>query len=230
MPKPTAWRPILAQWGLQSDQTHREQSFQAWLAVQLAPYFTVRHECEGRTLRGGEARRIDFLCWPRPSLAAHWGRPVVFGIECKYPLGWTGGNAVRQWIGQMVEYRHCAFDTRQGPQIPHFILSAPPLLEVVEQEMGLGDDLARWTQRIAHECGLGELHFYPRSYESPRDYAGNMSETILEIRFNGTGCFWSNRRPVPPVSCWPGKHILEPRHEPAPVSVRGLSVRLDGQP
>lgn len=204
--KPTDWGPILAQWCDEKDQTHREKRFHWWLKPQLERYFDVRHEASGLTLRNESPRRIDFLCRAKAPLR-HAGFPgLIFGIEAKHPLEWdAAGSRLTKWMAQMVEYRHCKFQTKKGEYsiIPAFILSAPPLSDLLDES-----PQAIWTSRIEHQLGIGELNFRTRSAYDPQvDFRGDDYEVVLEIRFNHASRTWANTHRK--MGHHPGDHIFE---------------------
>ena len=209
MPKPSDWRPILAQWASEKDQTHRENRFQEWLHEILRRDFVVQREAWGTYLRKQERRRIDFLCKPRAHLRLMGFPPLIFGIEAKYVLGWEDNKKfMSRWVAQMTRYLHSQFPTRKGLVYPDFVLSTPPISEVIEptQESGLLDGV--WSQRICHQVGIGELSFRPRCYyDPPRDQRGEEYTIVLEIRFDGW--WWNNTRPQ--MGLFPGKHIYNPK-------------------
>lgn len=209
MPKPADWRPILAQWAGEEDQTHREHRFQEWLLEVLRRDFLVKREVEGTYLRKKEARRIDFLCKPRPHLLFMGFPPLIFGIEAKYVLGWEDDKRfMSRWIAQMNRYLHSQFPTQKGLVYPDFILSAPPISEVIDPTQRTEWIEGGWVQRIGHQIGLGELYFRPRCYyDPPRDLRDEEYTVLLEIRFDGW--WWNNTRPQ--MGLFPGKNICDPK-------------------
>ena len=188
MSKPD-WHGLLGRWLNLEDQTARELQFQNWLHGQLEPYFHLKREVEGLSVFD-TGQRIDFLARARRPLLRGGFTPEVFGIEAKYPLGWTAHTMQHccRWVGQMSTYATSRFDGKAGPRTirPAFILSAPPVSDLLEERVN------SWTAHIMHQIRLGELHLRPRrDYDVPLDALDRDYETVFEIRFSG-GIYWRN--------------------------------------